>query len=362
MADQIAIAVQNAQTLNRAEQQARTLATLNQMSRDLALATSLDTIARVTAQTVIQLLGPNRLSLALKSSDPAFIGVRAIDPAIEQALGEAQLMPAANTLIGEMFETGQTRYSPDLTVLAQHYQDAASLSSLGMRSLVSVPLKVGNRSVGELIVGNDQPEAYTTDYLSQLEQIAAQMAIAIENHNLAEKTQRALSELDAANRRLIGQAWEHYTRTTDVIQGEWRDDQWIAVAPNTHPIPAAGRSLAVPLRVRGETVGEFNVQTEAQRNWTPDDVAFAQALIDQVGQVIENARLLEETERFAQREQRIHQITTRIRAAGSVQAVLEATTTELAQSLGVSRAIMRLTMSDAAPLDDQPRPSHETAA
>ena len=57
---------------------------------------------------MIQLLGPNRLSLALKSSDPAFIGVRAIDPAVKQALGEAQLMPAANTLIGEMFETGQT--------------------------------------------------------------------------------------------------------------------------------------------------------------------------------------------------------------------------------------------------------------
>jgi GAF domain-containing protein len=77
-------------------------------------------------------------------------------------------------------------------------------------------------------------------------------------------------------------------------------------------------------------------------------------LIDQVGQVIENARLLEETERFAQREQRIHQITTRIRAAGDVQAVLEATTTELAQTLGVSRAIMRLTMSDPIGNGDQP--------
>ncbi len=76
-------------------------------------------------------------------------------------------------------------------------------------------------------------------------------------------------------------------------------------------------------------------------------MAFAQALIDQVGQVIENARLLEETERSAQREQQIRQITTRIRAASDVQAVLQATTTELAQSLGVSRAIMRLTLSEA---------------
>ena len=69
-------------------------------------------------------------------------------------------------------------------------------------------------------------------------------------------------------------------------------------------------------------------------------------MIDQVGQVIENARLLEETERFAQRERRIRQITERIRAASDVPTILRATTTELAQSLGVSRVILRLTMKD----------------
>ncbi len=359
MADQIAIAVQNAQTLRRAEQQAHTLSALNQMSRDLALATSLDAIARVTAQTVNHLLGSNHLSLALKSSDPALINVRAIDPTVDKALDEAQLMSAVNTFMGEALKQGETRYAPDLTQLTSQYQDAATLATSGLRTLICLPLRVGNQSKGQLNVGSEQPDAFSVEAVSQLEQIAAQMAVAVENYNLTEQTQQALAKLDAANRRLIGQAWERYTQTANVIQGEWRDGQWIGAASNSHTIPASDHSLSMPITVRGETIGEFSVQTGDQRSWSPDDVAFAQALIDQVGQVIENARLLEETERFAQREQRIRQITDRIRAASDVQAVLQATTTELAQSLGVSRAIMRLTMGDAATIEDQPRTAHE---
>jgi hypothetical protein len=42
----------------------------------------------------------------------------------------------------------------------------------------------------------------------------------------------------------------------------------------------------------------------------------------------------------------VRQITTRIRAAGDIQGVLETTATELARSMGVPRAIVRLTMGD----------------
>jgi GAF domain-containing protein len=331
------------------------------MSRDLASATSLETVARVTAQTVNQLLGASHLSLALKATNPALISLQVINPAADQSLGAAQLMPTENTLTGETLKKGVTRYAPDLTQLARQYQDVAELSNLGMRSLVSLHLKAGSQSVGQLNVGSEQLAAYTDDHVRQLEQIAAQMAVAIESYNLAQQTRQALDELDATNRRLVGQAWERYTRSSDTLAGEWREGQWLTTQ-TAHVAAPDGHDLLVPLQVRGETIGEFSVQTNDQRVWTADDVAFAQALIDQVGQVIENARLLEETERFAQREQRIRQITNRIRAASDVQAVLQTTTTELARSLGVSRAIMRLTMGEADVTGEQPRASHETAA
>lgn len=345
MADQLAVALINAQTLGRAEQQARILERLNQFSRELTQATSLEQITSAVARNIPQLITIQHLSLALTTAPNQLTVYRLLRGGLA-TLDSGQLLEASQTIAADAVRRGETTYFSDLSALAARQPAAAGLLAEGSRSSLSVPLRVGNRTLGALNIGRHMVNGFTPDQIAQLEQAAAQLAAAVENYNLSEQTQATLQELDAANRRLIGQAWERYTRTSDTLAGEWRNGQWVAVAPN-QVVSNTGRGLAVPIKVRGETIGEFSVQTDDQRVWTSDDVAFAQALIDQVGQVIENARLLEETERSAQREQQIRQITTRIRAASDVQAVLQATTTELAQSLGVSRAIMRLTLSEA---------------
>jgi len=365
MADQLAVALTNAQTLGRAEQQARVLSRLNQLSRDLALATTLDAISVAAVSNIAQTVEPHRLGLSLATANLNQLMVYPLALGDSNVLGQGHLVDIKQTISGEGFRRGETLYLDDLSTYANRHPVAATLYAEGSRSLVVLPLRAGSRALGTLTITRSVINGFTPDQITQLEQMAAQLAVALENYNLSEQTRTTLQELDAANRRLIGQAWERYARTSDTLAGEWRDGQWVTATRASTPASTSatnGHGLAVPIRVRGETIGEFSVQTDDQRIWTADDVAFAQALIDQVGQVIENARLVEETERFAQREQRIRQITTRIRAASDVQAVLEATTTELAQSLGVSRAIMRLTMGDADTTDGQPRTTQNKTA
>ncbi len=88
------------------------------------------------------------------------------------------------------------------------------------------------------------------------------------------------------------------------------------------------------LKNRPEDVRAFTDAFLEAQEWTPDDLAFAQARIDQVGQVIENARLREETERCAQHKQPIREITTRIRAASDVQIIARAGTSRLSYNNG----------------------------
>ena len=107
------------------------------------------------------------------------------------------------------------------------------------------------------------------------------------------------------------------------------------------------RGMAItPLAARGQWIGLLFALTEQAHTFTPAELNFERALADQAAVAIDNRRLLAETQRRAQREALIRQITTRIRAASDVQGVLEATAAELAQSMGVSRAIVRLTMGD----------------
>jgi len=107
------------------------------------------------------------------------------------------------------------------------------------------------------------------------------------------------------------------------------------------------RGMAItPLAARGQWIGLLFALTEQAHTFTSAELNFHRALADQAAVAIDNRRLLAETQQRAQREVLIRQITTRIRAASDIQGVLEATAAELARSMGVSRAIVRLTMGD----------------
>ncbi|MGD8966688.1 MAG: GAF domain-containing protein [Anaerolineae bacterium] len=65
---------------------------------------------------------------------------------------------------------------------------------------------------------------------------------------------------------------------------------------NPH-LPNTRSEMALPLEVRGEIVGVLDVQSVEEGAFTDEDVGVLQTLADQVAMAIENARLLEESQR-----------------------------------------------------------------
>ena len=338
MADQISVALLNAESFNRSEQQARALAILNQLSRDLALATTLEEVAEVVSGNVTQLVGAVHLSLARKPAESASFTVQTFLPGQSPILGEVRTLPLAQTFIGEAFNQDTTKYAPQIEVLLQQYPEISTLFSAGMQSLVALPLRVGERKLGTFNIAKDQPGAFTAAQISQLEQMSAQFATALQSLDLAEQTRQTLQELDAANRRLVGQAWADFTRSRGTLSAEWRYGQWLPgdnqaeAGQALQVVPAA--SLRLPIRVRGQVVGEFDIPGDAAINWDHEDANFAQALIDQVAQMLETARLLDETERNAQREKAIATAADKIHRSTEIDTVLRTAVAELNRITG----------------------------
>ncbi len=79
------------------------------------------------------------------------------------------------------------------------------------------------------------------------------------------------------------------------------------------------------------------------------EIALAQAVADQVAQALESARLFEQTQAWAQREQLASRITSRMRAAPNVQDILRIGAEELGKALGVTRSVVRLNPQSVAP-------------
>ena len=152
--------------------------------------------------------------------------------------------------------------------------------------------------------------------------------------------------LDEA-RRLTSEGWARYTSMAGGVEGEWHAGHWERVASPDGSVRSddgdSRRRVTIPIRVRGESIGEFELAPAVEgRELAAEDLDFARALIDQVGQAIETARLLAETERLAARDRLINSINSRVRQTVNMDSILKTAVNELGQSLGAVRVIARI--------------------
>lgn len=71
-------------------------------------------------------------------------------------------------------------------------------------------------------------------------------------------------------------------------------------------LPATRSEAALPLRVRGETIGVLDVQSAESNAFSAEDVAVLQTLADQVAVAIQNARLFQQVEESVEAERRAY--------------------------------------------------------
>jgi GAF domain-containing protein len=101
--------------------------------------------------------------------------------------------------------------------------------------------------------------------------------------------------------------------------------------------------LSVPIQVRGQVIGVLDTFKPLEAGeWTPEEVALLERIAEELDPALEGARLYQDTQRRAAREQTLRQVTERMRQAVDVEAVLQNTVIELARAMGAPRAYVRL--------------------
>src|SRR4029450_6496381 len=98
-------------------------------------------------------------------------------------------------MVGWAAATGETQLAND-TLADPHFFQGPGLST---RSELDVPLKVGGRVLGVLVIGSEQPNAFAEDDVPFVETLADQIAVAIENARLLERA-RELAVSEERNR------------------------------------------------------------------------------------------------------------------------------------------------------------------
>lgn len=196
-----ALAVAQAQTeaLRESEaalrRSAQRLASLHEIDRDILLAQSLSDLVSTALFRMRKLIPCQQAFVVLFNFETSIAQVVAGSGNEDGDLPEGIAMPIANFASQDGLPQ-QTRYIEDLDVLESRPSVLDGLLLAGSRSFLTVPLKVEEQLIGELDLVDTQIAAFTSEHQEIAQEVAAQLAIAIQQANLREQLQDYTTELE----------------------------------------------------------------------------------------------------------------------------------------------------------------------
>lgn len=273
-----------------------------------------------------------------------YVGVFLIDSAHEYAVlrygtGEPGRKMVANhhrlavggySMIGWATQTRKARIALDVGEEAVHF-DNPNLPET--RSELALPIISPNGILGALSIQSTQPNAFDENDLLILQSIADSLAVALENANSFEKTQQALEDIRVLNKAFVQQAWGEELNNAGELAYSFENPQ---AEPATN-----GKLIKVPLVLRDETIGFINLEVEGNE-LSEDQKEFLQTISTQTTIALENARLLEETQRAAAQEQKLNDISTQFSRAITIEDILRTAVVEFGKLPSVSEASISL--------------------
>jgi PAS domain S-box-containing protein len=198
-----ALALHNAQ-LYKAELTARQLAeTLSAASLALTQTLNFETVINTLLQFVCRLLPYERAYIAI-SENESRLKVRAIagrDPKLDltQAINisiDAWDIPN----LQEVYATQKSLLIPDI----QKYPSwTMFLEDENIRSWLGVPMVVGGKVIGILVMTKNEPDQYSSEHVRLAEGIVLQASVAIQNAWLFEQVRSGHERLQSLSRRLV---------------------------------------------------------------------------------------------------------------------------------------------------------------
>ena len=201
LANQTAMAIDNARLFEEAQRRARELAALNRTGQ--AIASTLD------VNTVLAMAMGEARSVARAEAASALLYDEATDELVFAATSGGgsdtlggKRMPASAGIAGWVVREGQPVMIHDAQNDPRFYEQIDELTGLTTRSLLAVPLKVKERVIGVIEAINRTDGLFDKHDLNLLDTLGGSAAAALENAQLYQEVQRQADDLAAAVARL----------------------------------------------------------------------------------------------------------------------------------------------------------------
>jgi signal transduction histidine kinase len=335
--------------VNQQKSTALILHAIQTASRSLELDQVLDWIAEM----MITAIGTPFCGIYLNDPSPSVLVPRVAGGALTEAHLDAfrnrRLDPAVDSLVGEVFKHKEPIVCDDVQATPGISQETAN--ALSIRSLMLVPIMVGDQVLGAALLGTfDDQRTFTSDEIELAWGIANAVALAVENARLYQETRQRLAESKAVQRltaallqaldleevfKIVCTEVRNLTGALGSMILLVEDDTWLRVAGRSgvatllERIPVEGSNtgravrtgrpfltndpsyeafpwyadqppttfLAIPLRVNNVVIGVLDV-IDKPEGFTPEDVRVVSLFADQAAINAQHARLNQQAEQL----------------------------------------------------------------
>lgn len=212
-------------------------------------------------------------------------------------------------------------------------------------SEIALPLLVRNKLIGVLDIQSAEDQSFSEEDIATFQSMADQIALAIENARLLAESQLVISQLQELTSETAINAWKSYlgrqsrgfiyspVGVSPLGPGDEAKNEEIAAESEIH----------VPIQLRGRKIGTITLRKKTEKDpWGVREQTLVHDVSTQIGLALENARLLEQSQKQAAQEQSINTISSRLSQALTIDTLLQTAAQELHQLPSVAEVSVYL--------------------
>lgn len=264
-----------------------------------------------------------------------------------------KLRVGAEGIVGTVASSGEARIALDVGEDAVYFNNPDLPQT---RSEMALPLIAGGEVQGVLDIQSLEANAFSGDDIPTLQILADQLAIAMQNARMLRDTQEALFTARKATGEISQQGWQAMLKNVgatgyiglshgDVVRttGNVDENTSQALITGNYLVSEDQHTIRIPIVTRGHTIGMLRLTKPPHTQpWTPEEISDVESLSDQISSTLDSARLYNEAQQRAAREQTIGEITTSITAVTEIDDIIRETVTQLGNALQDSDVTLRI--------------------
>jgi len=390
IADQIGVALDNAQLFARVTRRSQQLALLNEVARDVLTTLDMSERFRRITRSICEKFGYDSVAVFMVDPDRQDLLLRSIAGTKAQLIGSHAVRQAlAEGLVGYAARTGEIVNVPDVSQDSRYVTPVQAVLD-HTRSELAVPMKRGSAVVGVLDIEHTEVQAFSAEDADIMQSLADMLLIAINNGELYDQASKRVAELTALqdvslrvtasldlwsvldtiaqnalaliqsdythiflydpdkNELVFGAVlrkdgvrepvipyaeadsltWRVFREGSPVVLNDVNSD----LAYRAHL--AVASVAAFPLKRPDGVIGVFAVSFLAQHTFTADETRVLTLLSDMAAIAVSNARLFEQTKRQLEEIRTLHELSLAATASLDFELVTRHTVEALQRSLG----------------------------